>query len=155
VEWPGSPMSDRSGRSADAEHAGIAGWRVAKRPARDRRSGLEPAGVPPEEAAGGSVRDDQVGGPELSHCQEATDQGVDAAVRRVGDHAEGVPRPAERVEVELEHGDATWVDALTQCLGTAWVQLDGQDATAGSGQRDGQSTVAGTEVDHDVSGPDG
>ena len=121
---------------------------------RHLRAELEASRVPLEESPGGTFRDDQVGGPELSDGEQATDQPVDAGVRRVGHDAERMAGPPKRVEVELEHRHAAAVDTLAQLGRSAWVELDGEHATARLRERDGQRTVACAEVDHEISGMD-
>jgi hypothetical protein len=114
---------------------------------------LEASGVPPREAARRSLGHDEVGGSELWHGQEPSDQGVDAGVRRVGDHAERVTRPAERREVQLEHGDPGVGRPRAERTRTPRMQLDGEHATSRPRERQGERTVAGSEIDDDVSGP--
>ena len=116
---------------------------------------LQSIGVPPDQASRRTVGDDQVGGSQLAHGQQATDQRVDPGVRRVGDDAEGMTRPAEGVQVELEHRDASSIDAIAEHPGPARMKLDRQDPAARPCERQGQRAVAGSEVDDDVTGSDG
>jgi hypothetical protein len=66
-----------------------------------------------------------------------------------------VSGPAEAGDVQLEHRDPVRIDALAESRGPMRMELDGEDASPCPGERNGQRTVTGPEVDHDVSVADG
>jgi hypothetical protein len=102
------------------------------------------------QSPGHALGHDQVRGPELPHGEQPTHQRVDPGVRRVGHDPEGMAGPAERCEVELEDGDRAAMDLGAEGCHPARMELHGEDAAARPRERDGQRTLARTEVDDDV-----
>jgi hypothetical protein len=116
---------------------------------------LQAVAVPADEAPGGTLGDHQVRRPQVTDGDQPSDERVDAGVRRVGHDPERVAGPAERCRVQLQHRDLGVGETISQGGGARRVELDRQHPAAGSCERAGQGTVAGPQVDDDVTGPDG
>jgi hypothetical protein len=128
---------------------------VTERAPRDPFAEHERTAVPLDQSARHPFGHDQVGRAQPADGEQAAHQRVDAGVRRVRDDPEGVSRPPEGSEVDLEHRDRAPVEAGSERAGSRRVDFDGEDPTPEPGQRGGERAVPGAQVHDDVAASGG
>jgi hypothetical protein len=85
---------------------------------------------------------------------EPTDEPRGDAKGGIGDDSEWTAGEPEVASVRQHDGDAGVLETISEVTGACVVQLDCDDASSGADQRHGESTVAGTDIEHEVIGSD-
>lgn len=113
------------------------------------RPGSRPVGVAPDD---GPLQD-EVGGHEPGFgSEEEPEQRARDRIRRAGHHPERPVRKPQRRGISLDHRDTSRADP-SQAGGPADVGLDRDDPRSGADQGMGESPLARTDVEDQVSRP--